>query len=106
MKIVVIAHEELRPVLDEWRRSFDGTREERKRIADALWAEFVQSIVDARGLPKNYEKDETTEPPTYWVNFPGGLANIIIEPDRREGFFSKVRRILVIELNFSPGLRG
>ena len=106
MKIVVIAHEELKPVIYQWRQTLDGTREERRRKADALWLEFVRSIVDAGGLPEHYVEDETTVPPSYWVNFPGGLANIIIEPDRRQGLFSKVRRVVVTELNFSPGLRG
>jgi len=98
MKIVVVAQRDLLPLLDEWRRSLPGSRTERKQLAEALWAEFVQSIVKAGGVPKNASDDKSTEPPTYWCDFPGGLAQIVVEPPRRVGLFSTERRVIVVDL--------
>jgi len=106
VKTVVIAQREITPLLDQWRRSLEGTRQERQKQADLLWAEFVQSIVDAGGPPKNSEKDSSTDPPTHWCNFPGGFAQVVVEPPHRVGLFSKVQRVIVVDLSFSPGPPG
>jgi len=106
VKTVVLAHRELRPLLEEWHRSFEGTIKERQKRADALWAEFVQSIVDSGGPPRNSRKDSSTDPATYWCNFPGGLAQIVVEPPHRIGFFSTEQRVIVVNLNFSPAPPG
>ncbi len=106
MKIVVVAQRDLRPLLDDWRRTLPGTRDQRQSLANALWDEFVKSIVDAGGVPKDAWEDTTTDPPTYWCNFPGGLAQIVVEPPQRVGLFSTEQRVIVVDLNFSPGLPG
>jgi hypothetical protein len=72
-----------------------------------LWGVFVRTILADRGVPKTSIGDNSTDPPTFWCDFPGGgIARIVVAPDRRVGLFSYVRRVIVIDLNFSPGLRG
>jgi hypothetical protein len=107
MRIEVVPHEDIRPAIREWRRSLGHTREEQRRRFDEFWDEFVAHIVAESGFPKSAFNDDTTDPPTYWCVFPGGgLARLLVEPDERVGWFSYRRRVLVIELIFSPGLRG
>jgi hypothetical protein len=107
MRIDVVVHKDIEPLLREWRRSLGASRAERYREFNKLWSEFVRSIIAARGFPKTAYEDDSTEPPTYWCAIPGGgLARILVEPAVRVGLFSYVRRVLVIDLNFSPGLRG
>jgi hypothetical protein len=106
MKIEVVPHAEIRPLLREWRRSLAGTRDEQRHQAKELWNEFVRSIVTAKGPPPKSIPDNRTDPPTHWCDFPGlGMAHIVVEPDRRVGLLTYVRRIVVINLNFSPGVR-
>jgi hypothetical protein len=107
MRVVVLPHKRIRPVLAAWRRSLGDTREQRNRLFDQLWREFVESIVAAKGPPPSSIEDDTTTPLTYWCNFPGvGTAQLLVEPDRRIGFFRAERRVIVVDLNFSPGLLG
>jgi len=107
VRIEVVAHEDIKPLLREWRRSFPGSREERNRQFRTHWRDFVRTIVADRGIPKTSIEDNTTDPPTIWCDFPGGgIARIVVEPDRRVRLLWYVRRVIVIDLNFSPGLRG
>jgi hypothetical protein len=106
-RIEVVAHERIRPLLREWRESLPGTREEQAELSRRLWREFVRSIVAGRGVPEKSRKNDTTKPPTHWCGFPGGgIARILIEADRRVRLFTYVRRVVVIDLTFSPGLPG
>jgi len=34
------------------------------------------------------------------------MAQLLIQPDRRVGLISTERRVVVVDLNFSPGLPG
>lgn len=92
-------------MVDTWRRSLAGSPEERHLLAKKFWQELVNSIVAAKGPPPGSRVDRSAEPPTYWYYMPGiGLAQLLIKPDRRVNFFVVERRIVVINLNFSPGL--
>jgi hypothetical protein len=105
MVIKVVPHDVIKPQLRVWRRSLGNTRSERDEVAKKLWAEFVQIIVEAEGPPAGALPDLTRTPTCYVCDFPGGWsAEIIVEPDRREGWFSTVRRVVVINLfvNLDP----
>jgi hypothetical protein len=92
-------------MIDAWRRTLGDTAENRHQRAAELWREFVSSIVAAKGPPKDSQEDKSTEPSTFWCNFPGGgMARLLVKPDRRGQFFVLERRIVVIDVNFSPGL--
>jgi hypothetical protein len=107
MRVTVLPHKRIKPLLAAWRRSLGDTREQRDQLASRLWGEFVDSIVAAKGPPHGSIEDDTRTPLTYWCNFPGvGVAQLLVEPDRRVGFFRIERRVVVVNLNFSPGLPG
>jgi hypothetical protein len=107
MRVVVIPHRRIKPLFDAWRRSLGGTAESRDRLAAKLWRDLVKSIVAAKGPPPESSEDRSTDPPTFWCSLPGvGLAQLLVKPDRRVNFFVVERRIVVIDLNFSPGLDG
>jgi hypothetical protein len=107
MRIVVVPHERIRPMLDQWHRSLGTTDAERNRRRREFWREFVESIVDAKGPPPGSFADTSTTPTTYWCSLPGGgMAQILVEPDRRVSLISSERRILVVDLNLSPGPLG
>lgn len=105
MRIEVVPHRRIHPLLRQWRDSLPGTREEQVVLSQRLWGAFVRLVEVGRGIPEQSWKDATTNPPTYWCDFPGcGLARIYVKPDRRVRLFRHVRRVIVIDLNFSPGL--
>jgi len=107
MRVVVVVHRRVRPMLAAWRRSLGNTRAERDRRRRQLWGEFVESIVRGKGRPVGCVEDNRTTPTTYWCSFPGvGIAQLLIQPDRRVGLISTERRVVVVDLNFSPGLPG
>jgi hypothetical protein len=106
MRVVVVAHESIKPLLAAWSRTLGDSPAECRRRFRELWGEFVESLEFAQGAPEQSIQDNRTTPPTFWCNFPGGLAQIIVEPDHHVGLFRKVRRIVVANLNFSPGLSG
>jgi hypothetical protein len=104
MRAVVKAHDVIKPILAAWRRSLSTDPLERKVMARGLWDEFVQQIVRAEGPPPGSAEDKSTNPTSYWCNWPGGgLAQIVVLPDRRVGVFAIERKVVVINLNFSPG---
>lgn len=105
MKVVVLPHESIRPLIVAWHHSLGDSKELRDARAKILWNEFVASIVSAKGVPRDAREDKSKKPVTYWIDFPGGgMAQILVEPDRRIGWFSVERRVVVTNLNFSPGL--
>lgn len=107
MRIEVVPHRRIHPLLRQWRHSLPGTREEQNDQSKRLWRELVRLIAAGRGIPERSWKDASTNPPTYWCAFPGGgLAQIYVASERRVNLFWRVRRIIVIDLNFSPGLLG
>jgi hypothetical protein len=94
-------------MLEAWHRSLGATEAERNRRRREFWREFVEAIVGAKGRPPGSFTDTSTSPPTYWCSLPGGgMAQLLVEPDRRVGLVSSVRRIIVIDLNLSPGPLG
>ena len=107
MRIAVVPHDDIQPAIREWRRSLGRTQGERRQRFEECWNEFVALVMAGGGIPESAVPDNSTWPPTYWTIFPGGgLARILVEPPKRAGWFSYVRRVLVIELIFSPGLQG
>lgn len=107
MKIEVVPHEEIKPLLRAWRQTLGDTRQERDRRFREMWAAFVQRIVDASGPPPDAIADPTVRPTRYLCSFPeDGFAELVVEPDRRTGWFTIVRRVIVINLIFSPGPPG
>ncbi len=100
----VVAQEVVRPLLAQWRSSLPGTEAEQRELTRQLWAAFVQSFEAERGPPPGSMIDPSTDPTTTWCPFPGGLAQVVVQPDRWVGWFTVVRRVVVVDLNFSPGL--
>lgn len=97
-------HLAIQSAVRAWRLTLGATREERDRVARERWAEFEQSVIDSQGPPPGSVEDASTRPPTYWCDFPGGgLAQILVQPDRREWVFTVVREVVVVNLVFSPG---
>lgn len=107
MRVVVRPHEASRAAFRDWRRSLGATRAERDCRSQTIWAEFVRRIVTAEGPPPGAVVDTSTRPPTFWCEFPGGgLAQILVRPDRRVSMFTVEREVLVLDLVFSPGPPG
>jgi len=107
MRIVVVPHERIRPMLEAWHRSLGATEAERDQRRREFWREFVETIVRAKGPPPGSILDTSTTPATYWCNLPGGgMAQVLVQPDRRVGLISSERRIVVVDLNLSPGPLG
>lgn len=107
MRVVVRPHECIQPAVRAWVRSLSDNPDERERLSERLWAEFVATIVDAQGPPPDAYRDESTRPETYWTAFPGdGFAQLLVRPDRRVRLFITEREVLVIALTFSPRLPG
>src|SRR5262245_49413944 len=103
MRVTVVAHERIRPILDEWHRSLGSTTAERNQRRRELWREFVVSIIHAKGPPPHSYEDTENSPSTFWCNFPGGgMAEILIEPDRRVDLMSYERRVIVVNLRSWP----
>jgi hypothetical protein len=107
MRIIVVPHRRIQPMLDQWHRSLADTPAERDLRWRQCWGEFVEAITRAKGPPPGSIVDSNTTPPTYWCSLPGGgMAQLLVQPDRRVGLISFERRIVVVNINLSPGLRG
>jgi hypothetical protein len=104
MSVTLVPHEVVKPLIAAWRRTLSPDRDERQQLARERWKEFVRRIVEAEGPPPGSVEDVSTNPTSFWCNWPGGgLAQIVVMPDRRTGFFTVERKVVLINLNFSPG---
>src|SRR5215212_7981653 len=107
MRIVVVPHARIRPMLDEWHRSLGNTPAERDQRRRQFWRDLVEAITRAKGPTAGAIVDTSTMPTTYWCSLPGGgMAPLLVQPDRRVGLISFERRIVVVGLNLSPGPPG
>ena len=104
MRVTVVPHEVVKSFIAAWRRRLSPDREERRRLARERWDEFVRRIVESEGPPTGSVEDASTTPTSFWCDWPGGgMAQIVVMPDRRTGFFTVERKVVLINLNFSPG---
>jgi hypothetical protein len=60
---------------------------------------FESRIREAKGPPTDARLDDRTSPPTYWMELTGDmLAQLVVMPDRRMGFFGHEREVVVLSL--------
>jgi hypothetical protein len=103
MRVVVKPHEEIRPLLRDWRRALSDDPARRRGLASTFWAELERRILEAKGPPPDAVKDGSTAPPTYWCELSGGVwAQLVVLPDRRTGIFTSEREVVVINLAPRP----
>lgn len=103
MQTKVVAHTVIEPILQQWWVTLGKTPEERNKEYRQRWGDFESRIKEAKGPPAGSIPNLATRPPTYFCGFDGGFAEIVVEPDERTGWFSTMRRVVVINL-LIPGL--
>lgn len=103
MRVIVKPHEEIKPLLRDWRRSLSDDPRRRAELAEAFWTELERRIIAAKGPPRDSVKDESTSPTTYWCELSGGTwVQLLLRPDRRVGLFTFEREAIVINLASRP----
>jgi hypothetical protein len=101
VEVVVVAHRSVRPLLDQWEAGLTDDPATGRRLADAYWGALEKRIVDAGGRPADAGLDETTRPPTFWVELTGGTrVQCCLKPDEWVGPFRWRRRVVVVNLVF------
>ena len=105
MKVVLKVHEDIAFEYQRWRRSLARNLRESAALADRYWTEFEAYIQSAGGQPPKGSYPHKEMPDAFWCSFPPAyIAAVVRKRIRRKWIFWKVAEMIVIELNFSPGL--
>jgi len=105
MKVELKVHVDIASDFERWRRSLARNIMDSKARADVYWAEFESFIRSSGGEPPKGSFPHEEYPNAFWCSFPPAfLAAVVRKRIRRKWIFWKVAEMIVVELNFSPGL--
>ena len=107
MRAIVQPHADIRSQLREWERLLRRIYPTEPSAALSLWQDFVESLAASGGNLTGWTTfPHPRRPNNYWCRFPPFyLALLEVRRPKWWQFWKRVR-IIIAELNFSPGLRG
>ena len=103
MRVVVIPHEVVRPLLRAWRDSLSDDADVRAELFDLFWRELVRRVSQYAGPPPGALYEPNIAASTFWCELTGGVwVRLTMQDEAWSLLQGTLRRFIVTDLAPRP----
>ena len=103
MRVVVVPHEVVRPLLRQWRDSLSDDADERAALFELFWAELVRRVTQHAGPPPEAFREPNIAATAFWCELAGGTwVRLTVGEDAWGLLQGTVRKFVVTDLAPRP----